>query len=139
MVIVEDERSLSLFLKLFDKRDSIVLPIFVDTRLHPAVNVVSCFFVRFLGEQVSDYIIPVKHNEARGLKHFWTESSGDLLSHSDRAKLTYDKKALLHAAPRIKNVVDVKMVHYFDTGIPLGLYQQETESQRQIHRNFRDR
>ena len=46
MKIVETKSQLDKFLKLYNKHDSIILPIWLDSELHPLNNKLSLLYVR---------------------------------------------------------------------------------------------
>ena len=71
MKIVETKSQLDKFLKLYNKHDSIILPVMADADLHPLNNELSLLFVRVILEKeyafgdwriiVEDYMICINH------------------------------------------------------------------------------
>ena len=77
MNIIETKPQLDKFLDVYNKHDSIILPIWLDTELHPLNNKLSLLYIRIIldkeyafGEwriQGEDYIICINHSESEEL------------------------------------------------------------------------
>jgi len=108
MIFVETTEEVESFLKQFSANESIVIPVFTDTKAHPAANTLSLLYVRF---GLDDYVLPFSHNEALNLPL-------DVLSHLVTEHRVYSPfvKALRHVLPVNLPLVDLKGVEYFATG-----------------------
>ena len=107
MVIVETKKEFAKFAKVFNKFDSIAIPIECDFNKHPIDTKLCLLYVKMLDGDLNEYVLPFRHTDSINLD---PEKYTDL-SWSPKNKYTYDKKKLLHFFDW-KNVYDVQINHY---------------------------
>ena len=121
-MIVEDKKQLKEFIKKYKSEDSILIPVFCDDNKHPIETEISVLYVQFMDEQ--EYILPVNHSETLNIE------IPDL--NSKTIKYTYDRKQLNHYI-KLNNVIDVNLLHYMATGVPLDIEQIDTNAHYYFH------
>ena len=109
MVIVENNEQLSSFLKIYSKQDSILIPIQCDEHKHSVESDICLLYVQMLSGE--EYMLSYNHSESLNLDDEPTLKS-------DTKKYTLDKKKLQHLI-NIDNIIDVNLLHYISTNIPL--------------------
>ena len=109
MVIVENNEQLSSFLKIYSKQDSILIPIQSDEHKHSVESDICLLYVQMLDGD--EYILSYNHSESLNLDDEPTLKS-------DTKKYTLDKKKLQHLI-NVDNVIDVNLLHYISTNLPL--------------------
>ena len=131
MYIVETNSQLDNFLDVYNKYDSIVLPIWVDSELHPLNNKLSLLFVRIIPKK-EDYIICLDHSECEGLDFDLNKLN------NDKKHYTFNKKEFNHIIP-FKNVIDVNMLVYLKTNVGLELKDNDTSAHHYLKRIYWNR
>ena len=109
MVIVENNEQLDSFLKIYTKEDSILIPIQSDEHKHSVESDMCLLYVQMLSGE--EYMLSYNHSESLNL-----DDEPNLKS--DTKKYTLDKKSLQHLI-NIDNVIDVNLLHYISTNLPL--------------------
>jgi hypothetical protein len=117
-VIIDSSKDLESFQDLYQKQDSIIIPIQSDEHKHSADDDICLLYVRIIDGD--DYIISYNHSESMNLDMVPTLKS-------DTKKYTLDKKRLKHLVD-IDNVIDVNLLHYIKTNEPLNVDQIETNA-----------
>ena len=87
MKIVETKSQLDKFFELYNKHDSIIMPVMADENLHPLNNELSLLFVRVILEQEyafgnwriigEDYMICINHSECNGMEFDISDLNND--------------------------------------------------------------
>ena len=121
-MIVENKKQLKEFIKKYKSEDSILIPVFCDDNKHPIETEISVLYVLFMDEQ--EYILPFNHSETLNIE------IPDL--NSKAIKYTYDRKLLNHFV-KLDNVIDVNLLHYMATGVPLDIEQIDTNAHYYFH------
>jgi len=116
-VIVENKKQLKEFLKNYKSEDSILIPISYDDNKHPANTKLSLLYVQLLSGK--EFILPFSHSETLDIKIPNLES--------DTKKYTYDRKKLNHFV-ELDNVIDVNLIHYMATNVPLSIEEIDTNA-----------
>ena len=143
MNIVETKSQLDNFLNVYNKYDSIILPIWLDSELHPLNNKLSLLYVRIILEkeyafgewriQGDDYVICLNHSESEELDF-------DLnLLVNDNKQYTLDKKWFNHIIQT--DMIDINMLTYLKTNENLEIKDTDTNSHhyfKRIYWNRRD-
>ena len=143
MNIVETKPQLDKFLNVHSEHDSIILPIWLDSELHPLNNKLSLLYVRIILEkeyafgewriQGEDYVICINHSESEELDF-------DLnLLINDNKQYTLNKKEFNHILS--SNMIDINMLTYLKTNENLEVKDADTNSHhyfKRIYWNRRD-
>lgn len=108
MHFVETTEDVAAFLELFRSKDSLIIPIFTDTKAHPAANTLSLLYVRF---GVDDYVLPFSHNEGVNLP---LEVLNQL--ETEQTVFSPSAKALCHVLCLARPIIDLRGLEYFATG-----------------------
>ena len=116
-MIVENKKQLKEFLKNYKSEDSILIPISYDDNKHPANTKLSLLYVQLLSGK--EFILPFSHSETLDIKIPNFES--------DTKKYTYDRKKLNHFI-KLDNVIDVNLIHYMATNVPLSIEEIDTNA-----------
>ena len=116
-MIVENKKQLKEFLKYYKSEDSIILPIPYDDDKHPANTKLSLLYVQLLSG--NEFILPFNHSETINIELPNLES--------DTKKYTYDRKKLNHFI-KLDNVIDVNLIHYMATNVPLSIEEIDTNA-----------
>ena len=116
-MIVENKKQLKEFLKNYKSEDSILIPISYDDNKHPANTKLSLLYVQLLSGK--EFILPFSHSETLDIKIPNLES--------DTKKYTYDRKKLNHFV-ELDNVIDVNLIHYMATNVPLSIEEIDTNA-----------
>lgn len=106
MVIVETEEQFQKFLQEFENNDSIVIPIFSDSKAHPAVNKVCLLYFWFPTDKA--FVLPFNHSQALNLSLDYL----DRIQPCHGKMYTPSKKALMHAVPFGKDSFDLKSTEH---------------------------
>ena len=109
MVIVENNEQLDSFLKVYTKEDSILIPIQSDEHKHSVESDICLLYVQMLSGE--EYMLSYNHSESLNL-----DDEPNLKS--DTKKYTIDKKRLQHLID-VDNVIDVNLLYYISTNLPL--------------------
>ena len=116
-MIVENKKQLKEFLKYYKSEDSIILPISCDNSKHTANTKLSLLYVQLLSG--NEFILPFNHSETINIELPNLES--------DTKKYTYDRKKLNHFI-KLDNVIDVNLIHYMATNVPLSIEEIDTNA-----------
>ena len=116
MKIVETKSQLDKFLELYNKHDSIIMPVMADENLHPLNNELSLLFVRVILEQEyafgnwriigDDYMICLNHSECEGLDFDISELNNDNVKYTTDVNYTFSK---------LDNVINLNLFSYLKT------------------------
>ena len=109
MVIIENSEQLDSFLKVYTKEDSILIPIQSDEHKHSVESDICLLYVQMLSGE--EYMLSYNHSESLNL-----DDEPNLKS--DTKKYTIDKKRLQHLID-VDNVIDVNLLYYISTNLPL--------------------
>jgi len=117
------------FVSNFTSFDSIIIPVFTDTRTHPMATPLSLLYVRFSD---FEYILPFNHNEVIPL-------SLDHLRklHTTRCVFTPVAKALRVLLPNCQNIIDLNGMEYFTTGSVTADHTFYLPFQRSFYNRYR--
>ena len=116
-MIVENKKQLKEFLKNYKSEDSILVVIPSDGYKHSVNDGLSLLYVKLLGGK--EYILPFNHSETLNIDIPNLES--------DTKKYTYDRKKLNHFI-KLDNVIDVNLMHYMATSVPLSIEEIDTNA-----------
>jgi len=132
MITIIDLKNLEYFVNRFNEEDCLIVPIMSDIARHPLNNTPSFFYITFLkSEEVC--ILPFNHSETSNLPQSILSVQ---LSNSNTNKFVFNKKELLHIAPTLRGLVDINVLQYIDTGVPIDIQMQETLAHTFIKRLF---
>lgn len=106
-MIIELQEEIDSFLKNYIDTDIIIIPVFCDIVHHPANNVLSFLFIKFLKKN-EYYILPFNHNECINLP---VEFLNKL--NTDNKKYVFNKKEFLHIF-HLKNLIDINLLYYIN-------------------------
>jgi hypothetical protein len=108
MIFVESTEDLDAFLVQFKSKESIIIPVFTDTKAHPVANTLSLLYVRF---GMEDYVLPFNHNEAINLPP-------EAITRLETTQRTFSPsaKALCHTLRLTRTPIDLRGLEYFATG-----------------------
>ena len=115
--LVENKKQLKKFIKKYKSEDSILIPISCDSNKHPVDNKLSLLYVQLLNGE--EFILPFDHSETLNIDIPNLES--------DTKKYTYDRKKLNHFI-KLDNVIDVNLMHYMTTNVPLSIEEIDTNA-----------
>ena len=116
-ILVENKKQLKKFIKKYKSEDSILIPISCDNNKHPVDNKLSLLYVQLLNGE--EFILPFDHSETLNI---------DLPNlESDTRKYTYDRKRLNNFI-KLDNVIDVNLMHYMGTNLPLSVETIDTNA-----------
>ena len=116
-ILVENKKQLKKFIKKYKSEDSILIPISCDNNKHPVDNKLSLLYVQLLNGE--EFILPFDHSETLNIDIPNLES--------DTRKYTYDRKRLNHFI-KLDNVIDVNLMHYMATNVPLSIEEIDTNA-----------
>ena len=116
-ILVENKKQLKKFIKKYKSEDSILIPISCDNNKHPVDNKLSLLYVQLLNGE--EFILPFDHSETLNIDIPNLES--------DTRKYTYDRKRLNHFI-KLDNVIDVNLMHYMGTNLPLSVETIDTNA-----------
>ena len=131
MVIVETENEFVKFGNEFHDYDSVVIPIQCDENKHPRNTELCLLYVKILGGDSKEYIIPFRHTDAINLD---PEKYMEM-TWSPKKKYTYDKKKLLHFFDW-KGTYDIQMNHYLEKNQPLLIDDILTNAHEYFYRKY---
>ena len=115
--LVENKKQLKKFIKKYKSEDSILIPISCDSNKHPVDDKLSLLYVQLLNSE--EFILPFDHSETLNIDIPNLES--------DTKKYTYDRKKLNHFI-KLDNVIDVNLIHYMATNVPLSIEEIDTNA-----------
>jgi len=115
--LVENKKQLKKFIKKYKSEDSILIPISCDSNKHPVDNKLSLLYVQLLNGE--EFMLPFDHSETLNIDIPKLES--------DTKKYTYDRKKLNHFI-KLDNVIDVNLIHYMATNVPLSIEEIDTNA-----------
>ena len=115
--LVENKKQLKKFIKKYKSEDSILIPISCDSNKHPVDDKLSLLYVQLLNGE--EFILPFDHSETLNIDIPNLES--------DTKKYTYDRKKLNHFI-KLDNVIDVNLMHYMTTNVPLSIEEIDTNA-----------
>ena len=115
-MIVENKKQLKKFIKSYKSEDSIIIPIPCDNNKHSANTKLSLLYVQLLSG--NEFILPFNHSETINIELPNLESS---------TKYTYDRKDLNNFLT-LDNVIDVNLMHYMGTNLPLDIEYIDTNA-----------
>ena len=115
--LVENKKQLKKFIKKYKSEDSILIPISCDSNKHPVDDKLSLLYVQLLNGE--EFILPFDHSETLNIDIPNLES--------DTKKYTYDRKKLNHFI-KLDNVIDVNLMHYMATNVPLSIEEIDTNA-----------
>ena len=117
-MIVENSVQLEEFKGTYDTEDCILVPIQCDDNKHSVNGELSLLYVQMWGGK--EFILPFNHSETINL------DMKNLYKMNSKYKLyTYDRKKLNHFV-KLNNVIDVNLLNYMSTGVPLDIEQINT-------------
>jgi len=116
-VIVENKKQLKEFIKSYKSEDSIIIPIPCDNNKHSANTKLSLLYVQLLSG--NEFILPFNHSETINIELPNLESG--------TKKYTYDRKDLNNFLT-LDNVIDVNLMHYMGTNLPLDIEYIDTNA-----------
>jgi hypothetical protein len=116
-ILVENKKQLKKFIKKYKSEDSILIPISCDNNKHPVDNKLSLLYVQLLNGE--EFILPFDHSETLNIDIPNLES--------DTRKYTYDRKRLNNFI-KLDNVIDVNLMHYMGTNLPLSVETIDTNA-----------
>ena len=116
-MIVENKKQLKKFIKSYKSEDSIIIPIPCDNNKHSANTKLSLLYVQLLSG--NEFILPFNHSETINIELPNLESS--------TKKYTYDRKDLNNFLT-LDNVIDVNLMHYMGTNLPLDIEYIDTNA-----------
>jgi len=109
-MIISNEEQFSEFLSKWNIEDSFVDVLFLDPEKHPNNNKISAVFVQFLSGD--SYILPFHHHDCNNLQLSYL----DRLPSSTSNKFCVNKTNILSVL-KLKNLIDLKIRKYLETGI----------------------
>jgi|TARA_B100001964_G_C14211218_1_gene590620 hypothetical protein len=116
-VLLENKKQIEDFLEVYNTKDSIVIPISCDSKKHPVDTELSLLYIQTLDGD--EFILPFNHAETLDI---------DIPNlNSNTKKYTYDRKYLNHFI-QLDNVVDINLLHYVTTNIPLNMEEMDTNA-----------
>ena len=116
-MIIENKKQLKEFIKSYKSEDSIIIPIPCDNNKHSANTKLSLLYVQLLSG--NEFILPFNHSETINIELPNLESS--------TKKYTYDRKDLNNFLT-LDNVIDVNLMHYMGTNLPLDIEYIDTNA-----------
>jgi len=116
-ILVENKKQLKKFIKKYKSEDSILIPISCDSNKHSVDDKLSLLYVQLLNGE--EFILPFDHSETLNIDIPNLES--------DTKKYTYDRKKLNHFI-KLDNVIDVNLMHYMATNVPLSIEEIDTNA-----------
>ena len=116
-ILVENKKQLKKFIKKYKSEDSILIPISCDGNKHPVDDKLSLLYVQLLNGE--EFILPFDHSETLNIDIPNLES--------DTRKYTYDRKRLNNFI-KLDNVIDVNLMHYMGTNLPLSVETIDTNA-----------
>ncbi len=119
-MIVENSVQLEEFKGIYDTEDCILVPIQCDDNKHSVNGELSLLYVQMWGGK--EFILPFNHSETINL------NIKNLYKMNSKYKLyTYDRKKLNHFV-KLNNVIDVNLLNYMSTSVPLDIEQINTNA-----------
>lgn len=91
MHIIETSEGLSAFLTDFHTSDTIIIPVFIDHRAHPAVNELYLIYVYLISTDTS-YLLPINTDDCINIDPHLVSDILDKISNNSTNKYVLDKK-----------------------------------------------
>ena len=130
MVIVETSEEFKNFARVFNKVDSIVIPIECDFNKHPKDTRLCLLYIKTISKDSKEYILPFRHSDAVNLETYMIDSLW-----TPKNVYTYDKKKLLHFF-NWEDTYDVQMNYYLEKNEPLVVDDVLTNAHEYFHRKY---
>jgi len=130
LVIVETSEEFKNFARVFNKVDSIVIPIECDFNKHPKDTKLCLLYIKTISKDSKEYILPFRHSDAVNLETYMIDSLW-----TPKNVYTYDKKKLLHFF-NWKDTYDVQMNYYLEKNEPLVVDDVLTNAHEYFHRKY---
>ena len=130
MVIVETSEEFKNFARVFNKVDSIVIPIECDFNKHPKDTKLCLLYIKTISKDSKEYILPFRHSDTINLETYMIDSLW-----TPKNVYTYDKKKLLHFF-NWKDTYDVQMNYYLEKNEPLVVDDVLTNAHEYFHRKY---
>lgn len=111
--------------------DIVLIPVFLDTELHPCATELSFLYVKEVNSNKS-FIFPINHSEVRK-PTITVEQFLDI--YSSNKKYVLDKK-VVDQIFEIDSVIDVSLLYHFNTSKFIETDQYKTVAHRLVERNF---
>ena len=116
-MIVENSVQLETFKKVYSAEDCILIPIQCNDTKHSVSDELSLLYVQMWGGK--EFMLPFDHSETLNIEIPNLKS--------DTKKYTYDRKKLNHLV-ELDNVIDVNLLHYMATNVPLYIGDIDTNA-----------
>ena len=130
MVILEPSEEFKNFARVFNKVDSIVIPIECDFNKHPKDTRLCLLYIKTISKDSKEYILPFRHSDTINLETYMIDSLW-----TPKNVYTYDKKKLLHFF-NWKDTYDVQMNYYLEKNEPLVVDDVLTNAHEYFHRKY---
>jgi len=122
-ILTPDDRES--FIRRLDTTETIIIPILADDTAHPCDNLPSLVYIRFL-DNGDEFVVP--HNHSEVVSWPWTYNG-------NAYKFVPNRKEFRHLFP-LSKVIDVNLLQYVDSGIPIDLKLIDTKAHTLIKRNY---
>ena len=116
-MILENNEHLEVFKKMYSTEDCIMIPIQCSDTKHSVSDKLSLLYLQMWSG--NEFILPFNHSETLNIEIPNLES--------DTKKYTYDRKKLNHLV-ELDNVIDVNLLHYMATNVPLSIEDIDTNA-----------
>ena len=114
-MILENNEHLEVFKKMYSTEDCIMIPIQCSDTKHSVSDKLSLLYLQMWSG--NEFILPFNHSETLNIEIPNLES--------DTKKYTYDRKKL-NQFVELDNVIDVNLLHYMATNVPLSIEDIDT-------------
>ena len=116
-MILENSTNLESFHELYQKQDSILIPISSDENKHPVDTDICLLYIQMMSGE--EFILPFNHSESLNIEIPNLES--------DTKKYTLDKKRLEHLIS-VDNIIDVNLLNYISENQPIEISNVDTNA-----------
>ena len=116
-MILENNEHLEVFKKMYSTEDCIMIPIQCSDTKHSVSDKLSLLYLQMWSG--NEFILPFNHSETLNIEIPNLES--------DTKKYTYDRKKL-NQFVELDNVIDVNLLHYMATNVPLSIEDIDTNA-----------
>ena len=116
-MILENNEHLEVFKKMYSTEDCIMIPIQCSDTKHSVSDKLSLLYLQMWSG--NEFILPFNHSETLNIEIPNLKS--------DTKKYTYDRKKLNHLV-ELDNVIDVNLLHYMATNVPLSIEDIDTNA-----------
>ena len=116
-MILENNEHLEVFKKMYSTEDCIMIPIQCNDTKHSVSDKLSLLYLQMWSG--NEFILPFNHSETLNIEIPNLKS--------DTKKYTYDRKKLNHLV-ELDNVIDVNLLHYMATNVPLSIEDIDTNA-----------